>query len=424
MKLLIYFFKFDIINQMLEYIDLLNQEGSYKLSKLTKVNIISGRNNSGKTSILKKIYERFNETSYLWNTVEIENLIINLENNLFIIKQRQELINLMINPENNLYPDLQQQLPIVLKRITNILNIQFIISTNSPFLIASSSKISDSERLYSLRQKKLFIPSQKIFLLEEGKVLANNNLKGFIHKQSEMGFWGKKANLIASKILIDGLSWTDKKNNLIEEQNYEDKKSPYLILCEGENSESDALIYNQIFPDYKGRSVLFVSCKSNTELSINFEVFRQIKNSLSANFNLLMLRDRDHEFANNREIENYTSEYPGRKVLFKRAIECYLYNSETASLLLNLQNEILDPIYKNLMDDLQQSIQSEAENGHLGHDYKSRLKLLFRKATKNYKFINPELTNSNKNKFSVKILAKLITSNTQTYKDLESAIFY
>ena len=80
---------------------------------------------------------------------------------------------------------------------------------------------------------------------------------------------------------------------------------------------------------------MFVSCRGASQLHKTFRLLTEIKPGLSADFELLMLRDRDHEFPSLADIQRYQQENEGCRVLFKRALEVYLYNSETARLVLS-----------------------------------------------------------------------------------------
>jgi hypothetical protein len=389
------------------------------LEKLTNVNYITGENGSGKKAFLSFVYSR-NQGKSLFLSAEEINHCLEEGGRLPQVPQKVDFV-LIDNPENNLSTSNQKAVPRWLQKISKVYGVQVFVSTNSPFIIAASARITEQEKLDCECDGKEFYPRHKVYVLKDGEIADRRGLVNidFENKpKGRFGYWGKKASLIASQMLSRGLMEED------QEEFSPSSNSPILVICEGEYTEADALIYNRIFESYQGRSVLFVSSQGTSQVSMSFDIFRQIKNSMSADFKLMMLRDRDHEFADESEIEKYEKTYPGRRVLRRRAIECYVYNSETADLLLKSVGSFLYREDKERMDKLQEKIESEARDGVMGNSYKDRLKEMFEHITKAYA---PEMLrrqNSDPSfRLSVDVLAKLVKPGTKTYEELSSAIF-
>lgn len=408
---------------MLHNLDIWSSKNrNLELSDLTRVNYLVGDNGSGKTRVIEALHRKNHNHCVFLPGQELSELV---EHSIIPTLPKSTKFIVIKEPENGLYPKLQKSIPKKLDALSrHNSGLQIFVTTNSPFVIAAVAELTQTEKEDCECSKHVFNPSQKVYILKEGKIAhKSGELKLDTDKapKGRFGYWGKKANFIASQMLSSGLY----KNDSILTKNNTTPDAPILVLCEGSDAEADALIYNKIFENYLGRSVLFVSCQGTHELSTSFDVFRQVKNSLSANFKLLMLRDRDHDFRNQNSIDNYIENYPDRRVLYRRAIECYLYSSETAELILAGIGETLTSHNKRLLDNLQNQIQYQAENGVPGNVYKEDLKMLFARATAKYQYkIDSTQSEDPKFKFSVNVIAPLITPDTNTYKELAQCIFW
>lgn len=393
--------------------------GSYpqNLEELSWVNYIVGENGSGKNHLIQSLSS--DREVKLLTTDETLRIFERDEWPSYINNKYKAL--LIHNPENSLYPNLQKLIPQKLEEFSKKFNIQIIVTTNSPFIVIGMSRVTEIQgrNYYSnSNHDGNFLPTQKVYLLKSGQVANKYNQISldFTNKpKGRFGYWGAKANLIASSMLSSGLN----SNSVINIP----ENAPYLILCEGENTHSDSIIYNQIIPNYKESSVLFISCQSKDQVETNFQFFEQIKVSLSAEFNLICLRDRDHEFSNEKEIESFESARPHHKVLRRRAIEGYLYNSETAKLLLRKYKQKITSEDIKALDLVSNKIQKEAENDILGHDYKLELKTAFLNALNKYGEDIRELVNNPDISLAVDVITPLINKRTKIYKELIHIIF-
>lgn len=363
---------------MLQSVDVFKDDISLhvRLSELTRINFIVGENKSGKSRVLSKIHTLFARACML--DEEQKRLLFDYEQSPHFFEVYPDLQEAMIcvnEPETHLHPSLQKQIPFLLEALVEgYPKCQFFLATHSPFIISSAGSITDIQRS-TLSSPIGFIPTQKVYYLvnssianKRGEIGIDDNGKQY----GEYGYWGTKANFIAGRMLGSGLT-----DFIQRQQASYSHDSPILILCEGEGKDEDARIYNKIFQNYKP-SVLFVSARGTTQLNKSFELIREIQKGLSANFQLRMLRDRDHEFISENDIMWYQDQFPGRRVLRKRAIECYLFTSETASLLLKSRGLKLSHKFRRSINSLQRVIQFEAESGVLGNSYKRRLKELFK----------------------------------------------
>jgi hypothetical protein len=288
------------------------------------------------------------------------------------------------------------------------LNIQIFVATHSPFVISSVSELTEEEREFlevSLGDRS----TQKVYFLKDGQVADKH---GMITTHGNKGYTGKGVGYITSKMLGVGLM-----DFITVQKAVATKDAPKLVLCEGEGQGQDAKVYNIIFRDLEP-PILFVSCRGNTQLHKTFRLLKEIKPGLSANFEILMVRDRDHEFPMLEDIRRYEEENENCKVLHRRAIESYLYNSETAKLVLKSFGKRLTADKKERMDNLQEMIQISAEQGVPGDIYKSELEQLFNQITMG---LAKRLKNSGAN--LAEKVAWLITPKTKTYKELHRQIF-
>ncbi len=388
-----------------------------ELKALTNINYLVAKNQAEKTAILDLILDKYSEQT---REIDYNEIQIILDGNPIQISKTDRIL-IIRNPEDGQDPSVQKLIPSYLDKFLQHKHIQIFVATNSPFVISAMGELSEYEKKQCDCSKHEFYPTQKVYILKNNQVASRTlELKLDLDNQPKgrYGYWGKKANFIASQMLSSGLF----KESLLTERTIS-PDAPILVLCEGFSSEADSLIYNQAFGTYKGRAVLFVSCQGTHELSTAFDIFRQIKNSLSANFQLLMLRDRDHEFPTMESIANFCRSYPDRRVLRRRAIECYLYNSETAAKLVKTLGTNIQHSDNNQLNKLSQVIQLECERGIEGNSYKDELKLAFAEVMRRYKYNVPLDEFTAVHKFSVEVLAPLITPETDIYKELEKDIF-
>ncbi len=366
---------------------------------------------------------------------------------------------LLEEPENHLHPKWQKLLPQLFDFLALNFGFQFLITTHSPFIISSSSELTQNSKEFQHQNEIQFKPTQKVYFLKDGSVASKKGtieLDGSGRLKGRFGYWGSKCVYISSKMLGTGIM------DLIGSQTAMlSPDAPRVIFCEGQGDDEDAKLYNIIFKDLKP-PVLFISARGTSQLYRTFSVIREIKKGLAANFTIRMLRDRDHNFRNVSEIQSFEHANLGVRVLRRRAIECYLFSSETAHLLLKQQNklphsELQDiseqnspPSSANLsvpqlieerlatdntnkdsvrtrdlmrkMDKLQAQIMSEAESGYLGDDYKYRLKNLFTAIVFGHS-PDPHLDTLEITQDFKEQIASLITPETQTYQELFAVIF-
>lgn len=335
-------------------------------------------------------------------------------------KQHLKPVLILEYPENSLFPKQQKEIPAYLTKISKHFDIQIFVATTSPFILGGMMKLTETRKQILEIPKKDFRPSQKVYFLNQGSTSTKSGRKGFTKMGKCLGsdgYWGYKAGKLAMKILGTGLD--DFLSNVEPEYS---AGSPVLVFCEGAGRSNDAKMYNKIFEGYK-IPILFVSSKSNSETLWSYELLTQVKNGLSGDFQIFMLRDRDHDFPHLKNIENMQLKHPTRRVLFRRAIECYIYNSETAGLLFEKYQMTLPKSLKRELDDINAEIQIEVESRVLGNSYKFRLQDGFKKV---YQFLKdhyqkPEEIVSFANlKFQI---AELINPDTEVYKELEQVLF-
>jgi predicted ATPase len=317
-------------------------------------------------------------------------------------------IFLIEEPETHLHPKLQKEIPNILEKFVKHLNVQFFVETHSPFIVSDSASLVDYHEKQSRNYQSKFRASQKVYFMKNGKPADKNGINSI---KGEYGYWGSKVNIIAAKMLGAGLM------DLISPMQTEiTDYAPTLVFCEGQGRDEDEKFYNIVFRSRNPR-VLFVSSRGSSQLESSFQLIREIRSGLAANFKVLMLRDRDHEFKSEQAIKNYQKSRPGVHVLYRRALECYIYNSEVAQLLYTKYGKEMSPKLSHRLDNLNQQIQAEAEHGIRGDDYKERLKNCF------YQVIEPLDLRGEFYDNLWENLAVLITPKTEIYKELEQVIF-
>lgn len=289
----------------------------------------------------------------------------------------------------HLHPNLQKQIPQILEYLSQKFNLQFFITTHSPFIISGCSHF----------------PSQKVYFLKDGKIAGKH---GQISTKGSGGYWGVKVVQIAAAML--GAGFQDLYSPQVA--NFSNQ-TPFLILCEGEGEDEDANIYNIIFKDFKP-SLLFASARGASQLEKSYHTLLQIQPALSVNLKILMLKDRDHYFANELEILKYENDNKGVKILRRRAIEAYLFCEEMAEMLTKKMDVKLPTNVRKILKRIDRQIQLEAENGVQGSKYKQDLEQNFLEHLK-----DPLTLLMNETGLGVReSLASLVTSQTKIYKDI------
>ncbi|GAB4148717.1 MAG: hypothetical protein OHK0017_11710 [Patescibacteria group bacterium] len=341
----------------------------------------------------------------------------NLANQLLYLVSFLEVNTIMLEePENHLNPALQKKIPMLLDFFRREFGVQFFVATHSPFIISASGKLTEQERDSAESNGKLdsFVPSQKVYFMKNGQISSKH---GVIEKyasgksKGSFGYWGSKCNMVAAKMLGAGIT------DLINPQRFiPNGAQTKLILCEGQGNDEDARIYNIIFAKREPR-VLFVSARGSSQLFTSFQILNEIKKGLSANFQLSMLRDRDHEFLTEADIVKYEKLNPGVKVLRRRAIECYLFDSEVVEKFVHHHGGRINQSILEDLEILQSKIQIEAERGVLGNDYKYLLKQKF------YELIDGQPIDMNGKDDLGMELAKHIRPESKVYRELEKIIF-
>jgi len=198
-----------------------------------------------------------------------------------IIKFEQESkkkIILIDEPESFLHPSHQKLIPIFLNCFTKRYeNLQFLISTHSPFIISAAGELVEKEKedfkSEPENKDKKFIPSQKVYQIEDGEC------------KNPSGVSGNVAIGTSAKMLGAGLK--DVVDGGIDSQDVKIKKTNLMIYCEGSDSKKsyfrDDEIYQTIFGDeVNGKRVTFVSCGSCENVQKTYEIMKEI-NSLNKN---------------------------------------------------------------------------------------------------------------------------------------------
>jgi AAA domain, putative AbiEii toxin, Type IV TA system len=304
------------------------------------------------------------------------------------------------NPGDHLHPSWQKHLPAIFQYLHEQLDVQIFVATHSPFVITAAGVLGEES----------VTPIQKVYFLINGQIASK---RGIASAKGSKGYWGTRVAEISSKMLGVGLM------DLVSKQVVSKSvDSPVLVLCEGEGENADARIYNIIFRN-RIPNVMFVSSRGSSQLYKSFSILTQIKPGLSADFEVRMLRDRDHEFPTEQSIYDYEASMPNCKVLRKRAIESYLYNLDTAKLVLSLFNKKLlkkDLVQYNL---LAERILASTQHGIQGDEYKQELLEWFQSATRGYL---RELMRNSKNTIMERV-AYLIYPGHPVYQELEGIIF-
>lgn len=304
------------------------------------------------------------------------------------------------NPGNNLHPSWQKLLPTIFEFLSKELEIQIFVATHSPFIVSAAGLIGETS----------LVPTQKVYFMVHGSIA---NKRGIPSSKGNKGYWGTRVADISSKMLGVGLI------DLVSRQlSAHTQESPVLVLCEGEGENADAKIYNIIFRN-RTPSVLFVSSRGSSQLYKSFTILSQIKPGLSADFEIRMLRDRDHEFPTEQSIIDFESATPYSKVLRKRAIEAYIFNPDTAKLVLSLFNKKMLKKDLELYLVIDKKLSEGIHKGMPGDTYKQELQDWFIVATRGY---IRELMKGSQYTLMERI-SYLIYPGHPVYQELEDIIF-
>lgn len=334
---------------------------------------------------------------------------------------------LVEEPESRLYPALQKKIPYIFDLLSQMLPIQLFIATHSPFIMSSVARLEKNTLWESqiaqylgnnqLGGNKLHLHKKrseiraKVYFLQDGQVADKHGEK---NAKARYGYWGEKVIDITGFMLGSGLS-----DVLAEQQKENDipTDAPLLVLCEGEGSATDAQIYNQIFA-HSYLPILFISSKGVNQLERSFQLLREMKSGLSAEFRLLMIRDRDHEFLSEQDIDTWESHHKMAKVLRRRAIECYLFTEEVAEAVMQYFNLPFPEKNRIKIRSVQQRIARLTVDGIAGVDYKTELEEAFSKAT------NRVLSrNLSKNESVPLFLSQFVSSDSEAYKELYTIVY-
>jgi AAA domain, putative AbiEii toxin, Type IV TA system len=366
-----------IYSQVIEELGIIiNEFGHYEE---TMINQGKNADPKGAATSSKKIYNLIFWIVYLNLKDQVEQFVID-------------------EPECHLHPYITKTIPLLLEYLANRYGIQFFVATHSPFILSAVARITYEET--SIKQT--------VFFLKHGELIDKY---GEVSDSASSGYWGQKLIPVANAVLGSGIE-----DLFIEQSVDPDRDAPTLILCEGEHSDQDALIYNTIFHELKP-SCLFVSCKGSSQLYRSFQLLNEVKPGLSANMRIFMIRDRDGEFPDKAAVDRWENDHPNAKILTKRAMECYLFNSETAKALNTKYNQVSDTKKLQDLDVLQAKIEKEVRDGEKTSDYKESLAIALNRAT------NFILDNKVGPDHHYIALAQLIKPEFETYKQLFEDIF-
>jgi hypothetical protein len=366
-----------VYNDTISEVDIIIKEfGQYEISMLHK-----GKNTdpNGSTTSLKKIYNLIFWVVYLYLSNGTTEFIID-------------------EPECHLHPHITKTIPLLLEYLVNRYELQFFVSTHSPFILSAVARITYEET--SIKQT--------VYFLKNGHLIDKYNKES---DNASMGYWGQKLIPVANAVLGSGLE-----DLYIEQEAAFTPDASILILCEGQSGDEDASVYNIIFNDLRPYC-LFASCRGSSQLYRSFQLFNQVKPGISANLKLYMIRDRDGEFPNEEAIQKWETDNPGAKILSKRAIECYLFSVEVAKLFNEKYKQTSDNSKMSGLERLHNRITREVESGIKTSNYKEDLYIEFNKAT------NFGLESKIPENLHYETLATLITTNTKIYKELYHDIF-
>ncbi len=221
---------------------------------------------------------------------------------------------LVEEPEIHLHPSLQKMVPKILNSLSNLYNVQFITTTHSPFIISAAAEICSQEKIKSKKEEKEFIPTQKVYKIEQGKCLNPYGSSGI-----DMVFE-------SAKMLGAGI------DSIIATPPSDIQPKSYIIYCEGAaKTIKDSEVYNEIFRE--NNDCLFISCESCNDVYKQFIIGREFYKYQKAQIKVIGLVDND---PGNSKIEDWKKE--GLNVLKRREIENYLYDK---NIVINLKERKL-----------------------------------------------------------------------------------
>ena len=105
-------------------------------------------------------------------------------------------------PETNLHPTFQKLLPQLFQELSKELNVQFLISTHSPFIISAAAEFGET---------------QKVYLIEKGQTV---DLERKNTQRSSLGYSGGEAIIASNQILGAGLEDIFGKNLIFCEKSF------------------------------------------------------------------------------------------------------------------------------------------------------------------------------------------------------------
>ena len=302
------------------------------------------------------------------------------KNDIFLIEE----------PETNLHPTFQKLLPELFQNLSQELNIQFLISTHSPFIISAAAKEKD-QKVYLIDKGHQVGLDYDIDWEELKKQEYFNNYIG----QGQDGYEGYEVKEIANKML--GAKTTD-----ILFENY--------VICEG---EIDVVILNYIFQSTK--NVKFISAGSKEQVDKKMSI-GVILNKISVELDINGFVDWDGDDKQTKDFKEKWEKF-GLKVRDTypfRKIESFLYDKSVLEILkkdfpdIDLNLEIDDKKDKAL--DI--FCTNSRDKKHTGH-----CEVWF---SKNYINLGyDKFTNLNKQDFELK-LAKIIRNMKNDESDLKN----
>jgi len=299
------------------------------------------------------------------------------------------------SPESHLYPGSQKHIPALLQTMADSLDVQLCVATHSPFVLSGLAQldVADNQGVKS-----------KVYFLEQGRVVDK---KGRPSVKAQYGYWGGKVIDIAARMLGSGLS--DFVSNQPRKYN---PFAPTLVLCEGEGGFSDARVYNRIFAGTEP-PVTFIPSRGVSQLERSYSLLAQLQPGLSSEFELMMLRDRDHEFPSDAEVNKWLREYKHGRVLYRRALEAYIFTEEVAEAVMNHFGREISPHGRQQIRQVADKIQHETENGKQGDSYKQELEKVFHRVTDRLVIRHKPADNS-----VMMYLADYVTPATTAYQEL------
>lgn len=271
--------------------------------------------------------------------------------------------------------------------------------------------------LYNLtpNNSQLWISTHSIGMLKAAEEIENNNPGSVIFLDFNNRDFDSTEIMEPSK--IDKAIW-DKFFDLAF-ADFANLISPQkLIFCEGSSQgrkykDFDAQIYSLIFGN-KYYDTKFISLGSSNEIeNIENESVKIVSNILKSS-QIIKIVDRDDK--SDEEIEELLQK--GVKTLKKRHIESYLLDDEIIEKLCESQGK--SELTKDCLDAKNNAIAESVARGNPSDDIKSASGKIF---TEIKRILNITKCGNNKCAFLRDTIAKLITEETEVYKNLEQEIF-